>query len=455
MRPMNETRSIARFDGSRRRVISLPALFALVAAASWSGACSSSSSSGGPDGAVAPPSEDAAVETSTPIPVADGGTSEAGEEAGAGINLGFYPSNVACALTGSGLLAAVEDAGIDLSMLADVDFTAANEPGIHSDQNVCGSPSDCSDYLPVKSPTNAAVVYTTLRQSNGIQIGVYIANSWTVEAGATLTLQGSYPIALVALTDITVYGAISGASDYFSGNGPGGYPTPPGGATTAQGQGPGGGPVGSTNGADTGGGGASYCGVGGAGGGATTTTPAYGNATVIPLQGGSSGGTNGGGPGGGAIELVAGTSITVSGTISAGGAGGLFGSAGGGSGGALLLEAPAVTVTGALAANGGGGGSNGDANAGMDGQASAVAAPGGAGPDDGATGGVGSAGMSLVGAPGELNGTSVSGGGGGAGYIRINTMTGSATLTGGILSPSAATTCTTQGMLSSTAPTCN
>jgi hypothetical protein len=39
------------------------------------------------------------------------------------------------------------------------------------------------------------------------------------------------------------------------------------------------------------------------------------------------------------------------------------------------------------------------------------------------------------------------GGGGGAGWIRINTTSGSATLTGGTVSPSAGTSCMSQGTL--------
>jgi hypothetical protein len=74
-------------------------------------------------------------------------------------------------------------------------------------------------------------------------------------------------------------------------------------------------------------------------------------------------------------------------------------------------------------------------------------------------GGQGSAGINVDGSDGVfgIGGANAGGGGGGAGRIRINTMTGKATLTGtGLLSPALASTdggadagiaCTTQGAL--------
>ncbi|MGH7280680.1 MAG: hypothetical protein ACRELY_04085, partial [Polyangiaceae bacterium] len=122
----------------------------------------------------------------------------------------------------------------------------------------------------------------------------------------------------------------------------------------------------------------------------------------------------------------------------------------GGSGGAILLEAPAVTIEGILAANGGGG-QGGPTNPSFDALASDQPAQGSAAAAGlTAAGGNGSAGGNTAGAPGG-NGDSQSsvqsgGGGGGAGFIRINTTSGAATITG-TLSPSATTTCTSQGKI--------
>ena len=178
-----------------------------------------------------------------------------------------------------------------------------------------------------------------------------------------------------------------------------------------------------------------------------------GDATLIPLVGGSSGGTSDGvpGSGGGAIQLVANTSITVgkTGVITAGGGSGAF-TDGAGSGGGILLESVIVTVNGILAANGGGGGGEGSKLDGANGKPSATAAPGGT------NGGAGSAGKTLAGGDGlcpaascvstNPNDSPGAGGGGGAGWIRINTKTGTMTFTG-TQSPPLTTSCMTQGKI--------
>jgi hypothetical protein len=43
-----------------------------------------------------------------------------------------------------------------------------------------------------KSANDSALLYTTLKQPNGSQIGVYVAHSWTIESGATLSLYGGF-----------------------------------------------------------------------------------------------------------------------------------------------------------------------------------------------------------------------------------------------------------------------
>jgi hypothetical protein len=425
MRLIHKTPGDGSSDWSGPRTISPLALFVLVASGTWVGACSSSSKP-----AIAPPDgEDASGEASVIPPPGAAGTDASGF-----LDLGFYPSNIGCGLTESALSAFAADAGIDLSMLSDVDITNAN---------INGSLDSDADSASVTLPHSMdTVAYVKMRQSNGTIIGIYIANSWTIEAGATLKITGSSPIALVALTDIVVYGSVDVEC--------GGAAT----GSSGQGQGPGGGAASSNSGTNIGAGGGSFCGTGGAGGGSTANASAYGTGPLVPLLGGSAGGSGiDGGAGGGAAQFVAGTTITVSGSISAPGGPGSIGGAGGGSGGALLLEAPAVTVSGVLATNGGGGGSNYD-NGGMGGQAGATPAQGGGG-GSGASGGNGSAAATIAGSPGAVNAGDVGGGGGGAGHIRINTMSGVATLTGGTLSPSVGTVCVSQGTLSSSAPSCN
>ena len=98
---------------------------------------------------------------------------------------------------------------------------------------------------------------------------------------------------------------------------------------------------------------------GGAGGsfgsaGGRSSASTYGEDTIIPLVGGMRGqdscNSRPGGFGGGALQITAGESVTVTGSIRAPGGGGgggsssgfCLGGAGGGSGGALLVEAPTV-----------------------------------------------------------------------------------------------------------------
>jgi len=189
-----------------------------------------------------------------------------------------------------------------------------------------------------------------------------------------------------------------------------------------------------------------------------------GDARLVPLFGGENGqdgcGDRFGGGGAGGIQITAGESITVGGTILALGGGGLGGAAGerpdkcsggggGGSGGAVLLESKTVTVTGAIWAHGGSGGGGGNSlgasgGDGQDATASMTPAQGGAGRDgagcalqgniEGGDGGDGAVGNN----PGE-NGedpdenqcpdppspyVAGGGGGGGSGRIRINTLSG-------------------------------
>jgi hypothetical protein len=384
-------------------------------------ACSSSSGSG------TGPATDSGTGTTTP---------EASETT-TPLGLGFYPSNISCALTTTALESAL-DGGVDVSTLGDVDIS--DNIGIPSD-------SDFTSDLVTLEGVQGNVVYTTIQQSNGVKIGIYIAKSWTVEAGITVSLTGAYPVAFVALTNITVYGDIVATGGDLS-KAPGAY-NDNSSTDDTQGQGPGGGAAGV---ADTSGaGGGSYCGTGGTGGGSTATTPAYGTPAIIPLVGGSAGGNadESGGQGGGALQLVAGVGITVGagGAVTAGGDGAVDGSAGGGSGGAILLAAPMASVAGTLAANGGGGAASGDGNSGADALATTMPATGGSGTP---AGGNGSAGTTITGSPGGASGGGFGGGGGGAGFIRINTTSGTATVSAP-QSPDVTTACVSQGKVAASA----
>ena len=166
------------------------------------------------------------------------------------------------------------------------------------------------------------------------------------------------------------------------------------------------------------------------------------------------------GNGGGAVQLVSGSSITLAplAKINVGGGGGQWLGGGGGSGGAVLLEAPTVTVQGVIAANGGSGGANSiDADAsGYTGTPNATAAPGGTNPSTPVRTPAAAARRARLSMaqPGNIQtpsgnvpmGAYGGGGGGGAGRIRINTNSGSASITG-VLSPSAGTSCVSQGKL--------
>ena len=365
----------------------------------------------------------APAETSTP----DAGGSVMGP-------LTFTPSNV-------------DLSGIDLTKVGD--FVVDGDCSVDTDTNL----ASCGDGAGVLG-------FKIATQSDGSKVAVYVAKSVTIQAGKSLSIAGSHPLVFIALETITIGGALNGNSREDVGVAGGSSQRTHGG----KGVGPGGG---AAAGALTASSGGSYCGIGGAGG-AESGTPspggvAYGTPAITPLVAGSSGGDDSGGAGGGAIQLVAGTSITVESTgvihvgAGRGGFGGISGQegGGGGSGGSILLESLAVTVAGTLAANGGGAGAGtssgvgspppqdpGGANA----TPNATPAAGGKAGVGPSSGGAGSAGASVDGVAGSFtpgNNDAAGGGGGGAGRIRINTKT-AATLSG-VLSPAATTPCVTQG----------
>jgi hypothetical protein len=197
-----------------------------------------------------------------------------------------------------------------------------------------------------------------------------------------------------------------------------------------------------------GGAGGSLGGPGGNGGGneddhggvVGVAPPATGLRAGCPGQdGGSAGqGFGLGGYGGGAIEIIAGTSITIGGRVDASGTGGIGGrcvgacnntdpstnadgGGGAGAGGTILLEAPSITATGMVFADGGGGGEGAshtiDGANGTD-PMGTTAALGGNATDHAGQGGTGSYTTALfgaVGGDGKKSGTIPAGGGGGGG----------------------------------------
>ncbi len=355
----------------------------------------------------------------------------AGPDAGRA-GLGFSPSNISIN-------------GMDLSTIGDfiVDSSSCT---IDTTENLasCG---DGSDVLAFKLAT----------QLDGSKVGVYVAHAIKIPAGMKLTVEGTNGIVLVAMDTIEIHGKLlaNGLADL---PGAGGFQ---GVGTNADGAGPGAGGAG-LQAAGSGGG---YCGGGGEGapetGDPTPGGSSYGIATITPLVGGSSGGAGdpgGPGGGGGAIQLVAGTSISVQpgGVIHVGGGGGGFGGAatseqeasGGGSGGSILLESAAVNLAGVLAANGGGGGGGTSTNepSGHDGTASGDPAPGGN--SEVSPGGDGAAFLLVDGSGGTGSpNNSAGGGGGGAGRMRFNSASGQATILGATLSPAGSTECVTQGSI--------
>ena len=351
---------------------------------------------------------------------------------------GFHPSNLPASLTiPTGLPTIIQsaDAKFDTDMLT---FDSAI------------------------GPDGGAPVAMKVTLSDGREAAALFFQSYTLSTGATLTVTGEPPLIIVANGTMDIQGTITTAQSptdqWYGGGAPG--PATPGrsgqcGLNSCMG---GGQPGSTTRGLEMGSGGGAFCGLGGAG---STLSPdggtpaaggmAYGVPELVPLVGGASGGSaisavNQMNHGGGAIELVAGTSMTIdsNAVIDMGGGADMEAYAvGGGSGGGILIEAPTVNLRGALVAAGASGSSY--ESAGQNGGPSTMGAPGGA-----TYGGIGSSATSINGgagtaaSPGDFGG-----GGGGAGRIRINTGCGG-TLninSSALLTPGTTTPCYTVGAL--------
>ena len=286
------------------------------------------------------------------------------------------PSNVEAASVGAGSgVIATTDAGSGLTFDTDTGEISAGNTVVRA----AGEGVDAE----------SGVAFSVVDQGGGAPgIGVFSMATLTVQAGTVLSGKGSQALALIVAGNAQIDGLVTVAAD-DAGPGPGGYA---GGDAGMVGAGPCGGQPGSGAAVGdycaSGGGGAGYGAPGGAGGPSTCAAPddydggnggaTCGNASLVPLIGGSGGaggsvaegGTSSpgfGGAGGGALQITAAGSIVVSATgeLHAGARGGgesvSAGGAGGGAGGAILLEAPVVTVAaGAVLATNGGGGGGGD-----------------------------------------------------------------------------------------------
>jgi hypothetical protein len=249
-------------------------------------------------------------------------------------------------------------------------------------------------------------------QSGGPDLVILPFKAFTLGSTTTIKLLGSRPVAFAVEGNATIQGTIDTTPAMGSTTWGAGAEWSCGASTGGAGLG-----NGSLRGGGGGGGGfGTRGGYGGmddgkadaAGGGPGVVR---GNATLVPLYGGCLGGkghqcsTKPGG-GGGAVQISAGLTLTVSGTISANGANGQdascndSGGEGGGSGGAILLEAATINKTGTVRANGGNGGKS----------------------QDSTLGGVGSTSSATMGAdgkPGDGDGAGAGGGGYGRIYERV------------------------------------
>ncbi|HLK40803.1 MAG TPA: hypothetical protein VKU41_28815 [Polyangiaceae bacterium] len=364
---------------------------------------------------------------------AGGGNTDAGGTLADGMVL---PEGAAPAESGAPGVLGFTPSNVSVSANSSVGDLVISDPNYSIDTSAMKI--DC-----VKPGEDGGVPYafSSAMQSDGSQVTILYVHSVIVQQGAAVSVKGAPPLVLVATTTVSIQGTVQSAT-----------PGNAGGPQVTQ-SGAGGGPGGGADGNHAGAGGGGYCGTGGPGApNDDATAPAaggrsYGSATLVPLIGGSAGGNHGdyndGGEGGGAIQISAGTSITLGsvGVLNVPG----YGGANTGGGGGILLEAPQVTIDGIVAANGGGAGlgTPNSSGAGQTGQPSAQPAAGGA-----ATEGVGGAGTMINGTAGTYANGHAGSGGGAAGRIRINTTSGAATLgSSAIVSPAMTTTCTTQGML--------
>lgn len=333
---------------------------------------------------------------------------------------GFRYGELSGPLSGQCVGDRTDDAGVDTVYIPDELFSSCYGTGLVT---------ACFDFPPVGDVAIGADVNT----DTSTQCDTDARNAaWCVIAGESVTVPGtvhvtgSKPLVIVATQTISIGGTLDASSKRVGGQ-VGAAANPAACAAIA--------PPGTSG----GGAGGSFGADGGDGGDGPTAntggTPGAATPSPTALRGGcrgqdGNGTTKGsGGNGGGAVYLIAETSITIDGILTASGAGATNGTTnssgggGGGSGGFIGLDAPAVSCNGILIANGGGGGEgSGSATAGNPGQdaTTVTAAQGGSlGSTNGGDGGDGGAGGSTGGQDGSNGSTSGGGGGGGVGIVRL------------------------------------
>jgi hypothetical protein len=234
------------------------------------------------------------------------------------------------------------------------------------------------------------------------KLGIFGMKDLVLGPQASLRITGARAASLLVAADAFIDGTVSAAGDCdANGPGPGGFahddgpskgaggvfascPTASSGTVACAGGAGGGG-----SGAAGGDGGTILLFSKGGGGGAPYPDLAGGPFALIGGSGGGSAvlGSGLGGAGGGALQIGAGGTLHVNGTIDAAGCGGRLGGGnangggGGGAGGMIVLEGATIAIGGKVVANGGGGASGSSSTlggaAGSEGTTTAGGAPGG------------------------------------------------------------------------------
>src|SRR6478609_6034421 len=333
-------------------------------------------------------------------------TAGTGGQSVAGAGTGGGSTTPACA-AGAGVVGDFKASNLPSSFVA----ASAVKPIVIANNN-CSFDTDTLTASGCGSTFATDTSSSSVTLSDGRAAAVLTVASFTLNAGITFTFGGQRPLILLANGRVEINGTIRARASATNGAWGGGSPAVSTGdhvGFTPLSGGNGGGGKGDSTVTGLGAGGGAFCGPGGHGSSvAGAAAPGsggmpYGDATLIPLVGGSSGGSAVGGfattanHGGGALQIVSGDTIQIGqlGIVDMGGGfpdspGKSVSGGGGGSGGAILLEAPFVNVLGVLAANGGGGG-GGYLEHGDPANASATLVAGGG------LGGVGAAGVSIAG----------------------------------------------------------
>jgi hypothetical protein len=279
---------------------------------------------------------------------------------------------------GLGLLAAASLLGLSAPALAAYDSGSACV--VPADPNCLGAFSPTINTT-VTLPPDGILNYTTVNIPSGVTVSFTknAANTPVIiRASGNVSIAGSISVsyATAPTASGTAGNGVLGDDGQPGTGGPGGFDGGPGGlgpvlgGTSGTSGGPGKGPGGGqsvagiiTSGIGYCGGGAGFNGAGGNGYASTSGGLSYGQASLLPIIGGSGGAGgaagssfsgSGGGGGGGAILIASSDTISVSGYIYAdGGAGGATtgsgsgGAGGSGSGGAIRLVANTLTRSGA------------------------------------------------------------------------------------------------------------